>query len=413
MKDVLFTTFTELFFQMTQSADLLDFNTTKERAIKLISLFQKPEECFKIQPDMGEEFFDAIVFELSACVYENLADASGMMEGFNSKGLHESITDGIQVCRNIGKPGCVQCFREYASDVYLAADDPDLARHQCQTVLNHTGQWQERGDRRWLAKMKLGWIELLQGNLPLAKSFTEESLELCDEEEVSIPLHSKVEVQIQLDSILMLQGLEPQFSQQDFASQIPSAEESPIFDYLISGSRALEAGVNKDFDKAGEVLEQWDRKLSKCNALHYWFENRLRLIALKRIAGESQQAENLAKSLEEKASQADDWLTLRRLNDVLGSEGDPSLLAIPTTNLGSIAPTATRNLVPEERKEDEEVKSPFGEEEPVLLDKLNEMMASLREGHTKIRRNRRSNLSSRSCFLSLLNRLAQTQIPAR
>ena len=268
------------FFQMTQASSLLDFHTTKERAIKLISLLQKPEECFKIQPDMPEDMFDYLVYDLSSCVYENLADAAGQMEGFNSKGLHDSINGGIQICRKTGKIGCIQCFREYAGDVYLAADDLDLAKHQCQSVVDHEGQWQGRGNRRWLAMMKLGWMEVLQGNFALAQQKLENALELTDEEEVNVPIHAKFDVLIELDAVRIVRGLEPLLPRHEIFSKLPSADESPSFDLMRSQNDALQFAAVKDYDKASEILSTWDRKLHRFKARHFWFENRLRLIVI-------------------------------------------------------------------------------------------------------------------------------------
>jgi hypothetical protein len=44
--------------------------------------------------------------------------------------MHGCISDGIQVCQRTGKLECVNCFREYAAEVYLAADDLPMALHQ-------------------------------------------------------------------------------------------------------------------------------------------------------------------------------------------------------------------------------------------------------------------------------------------
>ncbi|MEE2639728.1 MAG: hypothetical protein VX768_03820, partial [Planctomycetota bacterium] len=268
------------FFQMTQAPNLLDFHTAKERAIKLIALFQKPEECFKIQPDLSEELFGYVVHDLISCVYENLADAAGQMEGFNSKGLHESINGGIQVCRSAGKIGCIQCFREYAGDVYLAADDADLARHQCQTVVDHKGDWQSRGNRRWLAMMKLGWIDVLQGDLDSAQRKLEMALEMTGEKEVNVPVHSRFDVLVELDAVRIARGLDPLLPQDPIQSELPSQEETPMFHLMREQNQALLAAQQRDFGVADEILSRWDQKLFGLNALHLWFENRLRLLAL-------------------------------------------------------------------------------------------------------------------------------------
>lgn len=385
------------FFQMTQASSLLDFHTTKERAIKLISLLQKPEECFKIQPDMPEDMFDYLVYDLSSCVYENLADAAGQMEGFNSKGLHDSINGGIQICRKTGKIGCIQCFREYAGDVYLAADDLDLAKHQCQSVVDHEGQWQGRGNRRWLAMMKLGWMEVLQGNFALAQQKLENALELTDEEEVNVPIHAKFDVLIELDAVRIVRGLEPLLPHHEIFSKLPSADESPSFDLMRSQNEALQFAAVKDYDKASEILSTWDRKLHRFKARHFWFENRLRLIAVKRLAGDKAAVDSLAMTLEEKATESDDWLTLRRLNEVVGDDEEPTILAV-RRNEKPFAPPQKLPVKNEagNAEEPDDAISPFGDEQPVLLEKLDLLLGRIREAYVK---------QSNDALLEVLNEL--------
>lgn len=377
------------FFQMTQAANLLDFHTTKERAIKLISLFQKPEECFKIQPDLSQEWFDYIVHDLSSCVYENLADAAGQMEGFNSKGLHESITGGIQICRQTGKLGCIQCFREYAGDVYLAADDADLARHQCQTVVDHKGEWQSRGNRRWLAMLKLGWIELLQGNAELAQENLETALSLTDEPEVNVPIHAKFDVLCELDAVRLIRGLDPLLKQHEIFPELPTPEECPMFHLMQQQNEALEAAMSKDYAAADEILSHWDKRLWQFNALHLWFENRLRLIALRRASGQTESIDSLVRTLEEKANEAEDWLTIRRIHEVVGSDTDPCLLGVqlkdPVTSNGShshgveASPPDLESLKASGEAEDEQAEVDPAEVAPVLYEQLNSMFEKIRD----------------------------------
>ncbi|MDG2471092.1 MAG: hypothetical protein P8M80_17550 [Pirellulaceae bacterium] len=364
------------FFQMTQASNLLEFHTTKERAIKLISIFQKPEECFKIQPDMPEDLLDYLIYDLSSCVYENLADAAGQMQGFNSRGLHDSISGGIQVCRNTGKVGCIQCFREYAGDVYLAADDLDLAKHQCQTVVEHQGEWQGRGNRRWLAMMKLGWISAMQGNLEDAQLKLEAALDLTTEKEVNVPIHAQFDVLCQLDGVRISRGLEPLLQNHEIFPKLPSKSESPLFDLMRSQNVALYAAAKNNLDVADEILSHWDRRLSSLQALHFWFENRLRLIVVKRLSAKTNSAESLAKTLEEKATSADDWLTLRRLNEIMGSTEDPVLIAAPN-QINNVAKPVTGPI----KVDPESTQSPFGDEEPVLLEQLDSIMSRMKEAY--------------------------------
>ncbi len=111
-----------------------------------------------------------------------------------------------------------------------------------------------------------------------------------------------------------------------------------MFDLQFSLNRALSAAKAGLWDQATKILTQWDQRLQSCGGTHLWFETRLRLIALKRAGGQQKQAEALARPLELRARQANDWLTIRRL-DVLMSTVTPSLIA--AFQSGPVEPTNT------------------------------------------------------------------------
>lgn len=316
-----------IFMQMTQAGNLLQFRTVREYAIQLISLLQKPEEIYRVQPDFPEDLHEFLIFELSPCAYENLADAAGELEGYNSNGLQDSISGGIQVCRNIGKPGCIQCFREYAAEVYLAADDLELVRHQCQNVLDHDGHWQNRGNRRYLAMTTLGWLEALQGDFEGALEKYEQALKLTGEQGVNVKLAAQFEVLSHMDEVRLVLGLEPMIPNHEIYQQLPEPEQVPRWQLKLDQLAALQAAIQGETDVADQILSGWDRKLSRLGALALWFENRLRLLALRRQCG-GHSLEGLAETLEEKATRADDWLTIRRLNEIMDGVPELSLLGI-------------------------------------------------------------------------------------
>ncbi len=316
------------FFQMDQAQYLLDFSTMRERAIELISLLGDFEQLLKIQPDISPDYFDYAVWQMRPCGYENLAAATGMTEGYNSDGLHDCIADGLQVCRSVGKLGCINCFREYACDVYLAADDFELARHQCSTVVSHTGEWQARGNRRWVAQMKVGWINAVSGDFEAALKSYEQALEFTAEEDVSLKLEARFKVLVELDAVRALKSLKPLLPEDDIFAGLPPQGECPYFEMKRDWNTALQAAVARDYGTADALLDDWDNRLRTHKATHYWFENRLRQIALNRLSGDSRAAESLAESVEERAKKANDWLTIRRLNEILGADRDPSPLGV-------------------------------------------------------------------------------------
>ncbi len=331
------------FFQMDQAQYLLDFQRMRERAVELIALLEDEERIRQIQADFPIEHYENLVYSMSSCAYENLAEATGQLEGYNSQGMHACIADGIQICRRTGKLGCIGCFREYACDVYLAADDPEIAMHQCRQVTEYDGAWSDRGDRRWVASGKAAWLDALHGRFEQAIDNYTRALEFAQSELVSLKTEARLRTLLQLDSVLITVGRQPLLEQDPVYAEMPSAEECPIFAHTFDLNQALSAVRDQNWDHAADILTRWDQRLQKCGGTHLWFETRLRLTALKRLSGQHKQAESLAKQLEQKARQANDWLTLRRL-DVLMAASHPSPLAVLNEPAVEATSTADRLL---------------------------------------------------------------------
>ena len=328
------------FFQMDQAQYLLDFQTMRERAVELIALLEDEEQLRQIQSDFPRDQYEYLVYSMSSCAYENLAEATGQLEGYNSEGMHACIADGIQICRRTGKTGCVSCFREYACDVYLAADDPDIAGHQCRLVMEQESGWSDRGDRRWLASTKLAWLEAMQGRFDEALVTIDKALEFTNGDAVSLKFEGRIRTLLVRDSIRLAAGLEPLMTTDAAFADMPSAEECPVFENAVDLNTALQMARDQKWDEASQLLSKWDQRLQKCNGTHLWFETRLRLIALKRLAGQQKQAESLAKQLEQRARTANDYLTLRRLEHVMDAD-EPSPLASAAATRRNLKDTAT------------------------------------------------------------------------
>ncbi|MCA9034384.1 MAG: hypothetical protein KDA91_04590 [Planctomycetaceae bacterium] len=315
------------FFQMDQAQYLLDFQLMRERAIELIALLEDEERIRQIQADFPIEQYENLVYSMSSCAYENLAEATGHLEGYNSQGMHACIADGIQICRRTGKLGCIGCFREYACDVYLAADDAEIAMHQCRQVTEHEGAWSDRGDRRWVASGKAAWLDALYGRFDESIAQYEQALEFAQSELVSLKTEARIRTLLELDNVLIAAGREPVLEKDSVFSEMPSADECPFFEHSMDLNRALAAVQRHEWSTATEILTRWDQRLQKSGGTHLWFETRLRLVAAKRLEGQQKQAEALARQLEQRARVANDWLTIRRL-DVLMSSSKPSPIAI-------------------------------------------------------------------------------------
>lgn len=318
------------FHQMDQAQYLYEFQTMRERAVELIALLESEEQCRKIQPDMPLPLFEGLAYQFSSCAYENLAEATGQMEGYNSEGLQACIADGLQICRQTGKLSCVGCFREYSCDVYMAADDSEIAQHQCNWVLDDSTPLSSRGDRRWLARKKIAWMTFLEGRTQTAIEMYRDALALTEREEVSLKLEAQLRTLHELDGLLILTGQPEELPLHAVFSMQPPTDECPAFDMSQDLNRSLLLAIKQDWAAAAESLLVWDRLLQDRKGAHLWFEVRLRLIAIKLLAGEKRQAERLAEQLQQRASIANDWLTLRRLTALQ----DPDLPTSPLAAFG-------------------------------------------------------------------------------
>lgn len=381
---------TGTFFQMDQAQYLFDFQTMRERAVELIALLEDEEQLRQIQSDFPRDQYEYLVYSMSSCAYENLAEATGQLEGYNSEGMHACIADGLQICRRTGKTGCVSCFREYACDVYLSADDPDIAGHQCRLVMEQDSGWSDRGDRRWLASSKLAWLEALHGRFDEALSTMDRALEFTDGEAVSLKFESRVRTLLLRDTIRIAAGLDPLLASDRVFSELPSPEECPVFENTIDLNRALLAVREQNWEEASALLTKWDQRLQKCNGTHLWFETRLRLIAMKRLAGDQKQADALARQLEQRARTANDYLTLRRLQHLLDSE-HPSLLAIASTprhvTADGVSSVALTPVVPAPEEFESDPDSPDDENSAEATSPLASQVTALRNRMTELMEN--------------------------
>ena len=364
------------FHQMDMAQYVFDFDLMRDNAIELIALMEDEEHARKFEPALPVEEYEYHGSWMTACLYENLAEAIGQSDGYNSDGMHQCIADGLEVCHRTGKLACLSCFREYATDVYCAADDAFIAKQQCHSILAREGGWSDRGDRRWYAAIKLGWIELLEGRLDQAEAQLRAAQELSQAEEVSVAREAWLRATVELNTILILRGEQPVDMRVDgFPANPPPTGEWGVFDWREELNAATQACVVRDFQQAIEILTRWDQKLGRLPALHHWFENRLRLTAATALNGDTDRAGRLADQLEAKAQLTRDFLTLSRLAVLRSLEphrvnplatlqpfnagpfGDSSAAAEPETVLASDAVppngATTATVEPDSDPEDE------------------------------------------------------------
>lgn len=323
------------FHQMWKAQYLLDFATEKECAIELIAVVEDEDRARAIQPDFSVPHFEQAQHWMTACLYENLADSTGMANGYNSDGMHQCISDGLQVCRRTGKLQCIACFREYASDCYYSADDLLMARNQCEALVARETGWSDRGDRRYFAASKVARIHLLEGRVEKALESIQQALKLIDIEGVHYKMHCRMRILSIMDTIHILAGLERINWSAAHPRGLPvnpvPEGEWPELEMFIALNDALEACCEGEAEKAINILTEWDRRLDPGKSVHVWFELRLRLVAAMILADRRAQATRVAEQLKQHAEKASDYLTIRRLNRLLDE-------SIPAEPLATVEP---------------------------------------------------------------------------
>ncbi|XZE45414.1 tetratricopeptide repeat protein [Pirellulaceae bacterium SH467] len=305
------------FFQMNLAQRRLQFEMVRERAIELIAIFENEEQARKIEPELELNEYEGLKYAMCACAYEVLAEATGEIEGFNSEGMQECLTGGMDVCRRIGKLSCIGCFREYACDIHKAADDYELARYHCNQVLKQDGDFSDRGDRRWLAILKLATLDLFDGQHDSARQRLDKAWELAGLSTVNDPLGAKASVAFELHTLDTLEGLALDDRVEQAFTELPPRDECPEYDLDVDCLTALQHAMNSSWSEAEQLLTPWIRSLKQTHATSKWLETGIRLVAIKRLKGDWESAKRIAAPLEGAATKSNDWHSVRRLTQIL------------------------------------------------------------------------------------------------
>jgi len=333
-----------LFDQMRFGHGLLDARTTREAAVELVMLLEDEEQARRIQPDFPEDHYYWMTSWMSSCAYDNLAEATATLSGYNSSGMHDCINDGLQVCRQTGKLECIKCFRDYASDVYLASDDFAMVRHQCQALIEYRGDDQDNKDRRWSGRQKLAWLHLLEGHPQKSIDELQLGLSVADAESVYIPRRAKLTLAVSMDESLILAG-QPRFDWTEFEKEFRSQGEWLYFEFKQAELNALATLADGHIDDAIQQLTELDRQMTEVEGTKHWFEIRLRLIAAYLLNDNRSRAEALAKGLEAKATESQDYLTLHRLSHLMSTAHVSPVPTLNDLDVGPFAGTASTDSV--------------------------------------------------------------------
>lgn len=316
---------------MDHAPDLLDLEPGREAAVELIAVLESEDRARQIQPDIDPAEYEWLVSRVSSCAYDGLGRSTALARGYNSEGLHDTVAEGIQVCRRTGKLECITCFREYASDVFRASDDLEMALHHTRQV-GASGNANERQDRRWVGASKEARLLITLGRLDEARAAALRARELIDT--YHTPTDARLRTGLILESLRLLTGAEGLAGADDVlrTDDVPAADEYPSYYLHRDLNTALRSSLQGDHSAAAGLLTGWDRRLQDRQCLDEWFEVRLRLIAAYRLSGDMTRAEALARALEAKARETRDWLTLRRLALLL----DPKAPVSPIAPAGPI-----------------------------------------------------------------------------
>ncbi len=329
------------FFQMTLSQRLLQFEKVRERAVELIAIFEDEEQARKIEPSLDLDQYENMIYSMGACAYEVLAEATGALDGYNSEGMQECLTGGIEVCHRIGKLSCIQCFREYACDTHTAADDYELARYHCKQVLNQNNEFPERGDRRWLAMLRLATMDIFEGQHDSARSKLEQAAELAHATSVNDPPGAQVAVMLERYTLDLIEQREIDESTRTLIKSLPPRGECPEYDLDVDLLTSIKHIMNQEWSEAEKLILAWNQSLKQCKAITKWLESGIRLVALYRLRGEIAKAKRLSVQFEEAATKANDWQSIRRLHQILDD-------SIAITPLGTVIKnTRTPSTLPQ------------------------------------------------------------------
>ena len=320
------------FFQMTLSQRLLQFETVRERAVELIAIFEDEEQARKIEPSLDLDHYENMIYSMGACAYEVLAEATGALDGYNSEGMQECLTGGIEVCHRIGKLSCIQCFREYACDTHTAADDYELARYHCKQVLDQDGEFPERGDRRWLAMLRLAAMDIFEGQHDSARSKLEQATELAHLPSVNDIPGAQVAVAFERCTLDLIELLEMDEQTTKILKDLPPRGECPEYDLDVDFLTSLSHVINQEWDEAEKLLLTWNKTLKQNKAITKWLETGIRLVALYRLSGDITKAKRLSVQFEEAATKANDWQSIRRLHQILDESIDVTPLGTVVRN---------------------------------------------------------------------------------
>jgi len=311
-------------FSITNYAqDLFEPEIGADNAMEIIALVESEEKARKFQHDYDEDHYRYTVHQISACAYDNLAEHTAMRNGHNSPVVHGAVDDGIHICRRTGKLECVDCFREYASDICLASADYEMGEHHARLCALATVLRNDH-DRRYIGYKNLALIYRFQGKLVAAFEAVRGAVPMV--ETYHDPFGVRIELAHQAELLCLLTERESELPEllrfigfPNVMPDIPPREENAQHHFERTVNEALRQTIRGEFAKADSILAEEERFLLGQETLNRWFPIRVQRIASRLLETETADAdtERLADELRRRASKACQWSAIQSLDAML------------------------------------------------------------------------------------------------
>lgn len=282
-------------------------------SIEAITLLEDLSHARKIEPTLDNEEFHWIRAHYLADSYHSLALSTAKKRGYNSEGMQDAVTQGIQKCRELGALEDIKYFQEFDLDISIAKNKLAHAAEQARQLTRRSKD--ESDDRRCVGWEALGRIFLLTGDLEGAlKAFQEglkANMDNPDPRDVGTALHQF----IQMTFILL--GEEHKY--QDYAATAPQfepfiPEEHRRYALLVDDVEACRACVAKDYEKAKALRQKAIDFAEETEALALWLPKRVQWLAVSLLENPKANIDERFDETAKVARAQRDRLTLRQLS---------------------------------------------------------------------------------------------------
>jgi hypothetical protein len=305
-------------FNIMNNAQMLyDYRRGTDIAIETITLLESEEKAREIQPDLPLDEYEYTIYWLSSCAYDNLAQHYAIRYGYGGSQIQSVAQEGFEVCRRTGKLECFACFREYATSIYEATGDLEMAMHFARSTFQSLPM-NEANDRRVVGGTSYASQLVLVGKLNEAAEVAETSLALAKSS--YDPLYWRFHAQCCLGEILHLVGRADEFEERCAVvgepldwSLLPPTEENLVLGHRKALYDSVRLTYQGSLEEAEAILSAWDKDLYDRQALEPWWEIRTRLIALHKMMNHPDTVEKLSDTLRKEGRQHHAWLYLARL----------------------------------------------------------------------------------------------------